>query len=137
MGWRRRTVYDLESVVTATCDRLLPARGEHPGAVALGIHRLVIDELRATRGDDYLASLVALLRDHDFLDLSSEAQDDAISRFLDRGRDRATALMFGNLLHRSVHHYLAHPGAWPALGYARPQPLGYPDYASCPMGRST
>ncbi len=136
LGWRRRTVYDLETVVTAICDRILPPHGEHPGAVALDIHRTVLDELRDTRGDDHLDALVSLMHAHDFLDLAPAARDEVIARLLDRDRDRADAAMIGNILRRSVNQYLTHPGAWPALGYAKPQPLGYPDYASCPPERS-
>jgi len=132
--WSRTLVareYTAENVMAALCDRMLPASGEHPGALAAGIDRIVLADVAPLRDGAVLAQLVEDARNAGFLELTAEEQDALLSRVLhESGGDGATAVL-RHVLDRAVRHYFASPASWPALGYRKPQPLGYPDFARC------
>jgi hypothetical protein len=139
LGWfwsRRADAYTAESVVQAVCDRLLPAWEEHPGALATEIDRMVLEDLTRMSDGARLQSLVAAMREVRFLTLV-EGERDATLRTMLGARDEAgisRTLQF--MLNQSVRYYFSHPDSWHALDYRQPQPLGYPDYATCTTRKS-
>ena len=132
--WSRTLIareYTAENVMAALCDRMLPASGAHPGALAAGVDRLVLADIAPLRDGAVLAQLVEDARALDFLELTAAEQDAVLSQVLhESGGEGATAVL-RHVLDRAVRHYLASPASWQALGYRKPQPLGYPDFANC------
>jgi hypothetical protein len=127
---------DAESVVRALCDLFVPGHDDVPGALALGIDRLVVDAFRETRrGRLRLLLLSQDLADVDFLALPADAQRALVRGDLDRAATgiapprRAAAI--DEAYRECVRRYLTSPEAWTAIRYRTPQPHGYPDYAEC------
>lgn len=133
-GWfwsRGANDYTAESVIHAVCDRLLPAWGAHPGAIATEVHLLVLEDLRAMSDTGHLQALVTALHDVRFLDLSVDQQDGALQDMLRARYEPGISRTLQYVLNQSVKYYFSHPDSWHALDYRQPQPLGYPDYATC------
>ncbi len=136
-GPSRADGYTLESVVTELCDRMVPALGEHPGAVALGVHRSLIDDLERRWRPADQRTLVDIMRRARFLELPVADRDAALLRMLDDPEQPALTRVLASILHVTVRLYLGDAGSWAALGYRKPQPLGYPDYARCAGAANT
>lgn len=132
----RRLEEDAESVVRVLCDLFVPGHDDVPGAVALGIDRLLVDAFRATRrGRLRLLLLSQDLADADFLARRADDQRAFVRRELDRaatgGALPRRAAAIDEAYRECVQRYLTSPDAWAAIHYRTPQPHGYPDYAEC------
>jgi hypothetical protein len=117
--------------VRALCDQLLPAWGEHPGAVATAIDERVLEDLRQLSRGERMPNLVAAMREIRFLDLSGDQRDEALRRLINSRDEAGISRTLQFVLNQSVTYYFSHPDSWRALDYRQPQPLGYPDYATC------
>lgn len=130
LAWPRRDGYTVETVLSAVCDSLLPASGRHPGALALALEQRIIDEWGAYN-ETHRHSLLDALRAVNFLELDGTGRAAVLREMIDRRDNREAVSVLRTVLHSLVRHYLAHPAAWAALDYHKPQPDGYPDYADC------
>jgi hypothetical protein len=138
LGYRyfRGLEEDAEQAVTALCDLFVPGHDDVPGAVALGIDRLVVDAYRETRrGRLRLLLLSRDLADVDFLALPADAQRAFVRGELDRAATGGVLLRRAAAIDEAysecLRRYLTSPEAWSAIHYRTPQPHGYPDYAEC------
>src|SRR5690606_41603414 len=69
------TLPDALPILAALCDRMLPASGQHPGALAAGIDRMVLADVAPLREGAVLAQLVEDARNVGFLELTAAEQD--------------------------------------------------------------
>ena len=124
-----------DSMVRVLCDLFVPGHDAVPGAVALGIDRVVADKRRQTRRGR--AALLLLARDLDgrsFFSMTSDAQTAYLKDQLALGAEPGASLNAStlyNIYHDCVYEYLTRPEAWPSIHYRTPQPHGYPDYTEC------
>jgi hypothetical protein len=124
-----------QRVIRAVIDRLLPAHGPHPGALALGVDVEVLQLFESRRRGRLLLRAMHRALDGDaFLELGPVEQDARISGLL--AEDSATYRFFRTLLHHATNAYFVKPESWGPFGYATPQPRGYPDYGTgrCDVG---
>ncbi len=131
---RRAPVQDPRLVIEAVCDRLLPASGEHPGAIALGLHRPWVDGYGAH--SEHLAPLVDRLARERFSTLDAAGQDAVLQQVLADETDTQARNVLRNVFRQVTRQYYTRPESWPALGYRQPQHLGYPEYSQCRSGKA-
>jgi len=137
LGYRYFRVLEerAETVVKALCDLFIPGHGAVPGAVALGVDRLIVAAFCKTRrGRLRLLLLAQDLGDAEFLALNNDEQIAFLRRELalpNTGAPTRRASTIDWIYAESVRLYLTNPEAWPAIRYRTPQPHGYPDYAEC------
>jgi len=137
LGYRYFRVLEkgAETVVKALCDLFIPGHGAVPGAVALGVDRLIVEAFRKTRRGRLRLLLTAQDLGHaGFLALGQDEQIAFLRRELALSRSGAPtrrASTIDWIYAESVRLYLTNPEAWPAIRYRTPQPYGYPDYTEC------
>jgi len=124
-----------DAVVRALCDRIVPKHGAHPGALALGVDRRVLEWFeRQPRRSRALAAAGDELRELSFERLSAGGRDAILARYLDPANDAPAARVLVVLRNAAVVYYFSSEASWKAIGYTQPQPNGYPDYARCRAG---
>lgn len=131
----RRAAPGAREILTLVADRLLPASGRNPGALALGL-----DESVLFAGDEsnwYVERLVAALAERGFTDLDDDGRDRELARILADDANPELARTLRYLLDRLVREYYSRPQSFAALDYRQPQPYGYPEYADCPGDEKT
>jgi len=136
VGWfglRRDRAQDPRLIIEAVCNRLLPAWGEHPGAIALGLHRPWVDGYEASR--EHLAPLVDRLARERFSALDAAGQDAVLRQVLADETDTQARNVLRNVFRQLARQYYTRPESWPALGYRQPQHMGYPEYTQCRAGK--
>lgn len=125
-------------------DTVVP-RDETPGAVELGVHTTVQQEMLANTPLLLACSELFQALDRSaraahgkgFLDLSAAAQDAQLQALAQAGAGSTGWPALMHLRERTLQLYYAQPASWPALGLAgAPQPLGFMDYTQPPKPRA-
>jgi hypothetical protein len=128
---RREAALDPEDAeaISRACDRFIPSVDGRPGAIGLGIDKTILrDWGRVPASEKVLAELGDRLGRDRFLSLEPDEQDAYLRKRLHRWKGSGP---FRWLLQRCVEGFYTHPQSWISLGYTKPQPKGYPDYARC------
>lgn len=115
------------AIFRALCDQLIPSSGSNMGMVALGLDKKLAFILqRSTAGSEAYRKVTEGFGTP-FLALSHEQQQGQIEAALAGG---PLAESLTTVLRYSAHIYYSHPQSWKSFNYKKPQPGGYPDYAS-------
>ena len=132
-----------QAMITRIVDLLVP-RDETPGALDLGVHRLVISELsdNRTRAKGFAEALLDLdrhaLAEHgaEFLELNATLQETLLLTLAAAPRRTPGGRFIRLLRYDTMRHYYARPEVWPSLGFdGPPQPRGFIDYTQPPRPR--
>lgn len=117
------------AVVTALVGFFLPPYSAHPGGLALGIDARINGVLhRGGKSNKMLRMVSHNLGGSEFVAMGIKARAERIRSHLD-GSPISTPLR--KFLYICTQEYFTDARSWGPLGYRTPQPLGYPDYASC------
>lgn len=135
-----------QAILTSFVDLLIP-RDETPGAVDLGIHRILLE--RAGQSERFRADAKKIcnsLTRHaakwggsDFPNLAEERRASLIATLERAPTDSFEKRFFDAMRQFVFHWYYADPRSWEQLCYqGPPQPRGYPEYRDRPArcGRS-
>ncbi len=136
LWWRRRVPPPtLESMFALVADRLLPASADNPGAVALGLVPRILAGLNRGTGSDQQQSLLQEALDQlietGFHDMDPDARDAYLEPIIQGRVAGPAAILIQRFFNRLIRVYYAREESWAAIGYRRPQPLGYPEYTTC------
>lgn len=124
---------------------LLVPRDETPGAVDLGIDRIILARVESLRQEARRLANACLALDRlargrgegDFRSATQAAQIAMVMELMADGQSTYVARTLRALRRETMTLYYARPESWAGLGiHAPPQPAGYPGYAT-PPGRRT
>jgi hypothetical protein len=134
---RRPPEASSQNTLQAWVDLLLPADGDAPGAVALGVDRLIADAARrnATLGA-LMSAGIAWVDEQarrrggaSFAALDQAAREAIVTQAQSSAPGSTPRVFFQSTLDDTLYHHYGDARSWPALGFERPpQPLGYPDH---------
>lgn len=132
---------DLENVLEAWMEALLPSDELSPGAGKLGVQHELIH--KASSNKQYLqllefgvrwANAEALkLGAANFTQLECERAEVIVARAETLGLQSMPGLFFYHTLRDAKHFYYGHKEAWSGVGFPhQPQPIGFMDYTEMP-----
>lgn len=117
------------------CNHFIPPFGNSPGAISLGIHKLVYEKAMSNEFDrKALEVLYSLLEHRGYFSLPAHGQNELIKNTLVSTEEGDTLLLKLGLTFYYQYFtalYYTREEAWPSLEYRTPQPVGYPDYEKC------
>lgn len=148
IGWRRRPpepptarAFDAQPTLQAWVDTLLPAEGDAPGAVALGVPAHIAAAAASSApmsgllmqglawADEQARSLGAA----GFAGASAELRARVVAIAEASPPGSVPLTFFQSTLDDTVYHHYGDPRSWPALGYdGPPQPRGFTDHTRAP-----
>lgn len=129
------------STLQAWVDLLVPADGDAPGALALGVDRQIAEAARAN------PTLAALMRaglewadeqarqggGSGFAALDRSRREQIVARAQASPAGSTPRVFFQSTLDDTLYHHYGDARSWPAVGFDRPpQPVGYPDHGEPP-----
>lgn len=124
-----------DATVQALCDEFVPGHEGAPGAVALGIDRVVAEKCRGTRrGRLALLLLTYELQSRGVFAMNPTDRAAFLRNQIALGADRnpsRDAATLHTIYRECTRRYLTNPDSWEAIRYRTPQPHGYLDYTEC------
>ena len=129
------------STLQAWVDLLVPADGEAPGAVALGVDRLIADAAQRNATLGALMSAGVAWADEQarrrgstsFAALDQAGQEAIVAQAQSSASGSTPRVFFQSTLDDTLYHHYGDARSWPAVGFERaPQPIGYPDHGEPP-----
>jgi len=132
-----------ERTLPACLDALIPADGDNPGALQLGVPQRLAAAAAQDRGyadmlDQFSRWLDAQAKAAgaaSFTDLADAERETVLRAAEAAEAGSVPRIAFARLRRDAFTSFYADPRSWPAMGYAGPpQPNGFPDYAEPPRG---